>query len=55
MGEDTTQEFPKNSLDVILARFDSLEGSLRSEIGSLSSRMDSFDQPIYTGHKASTA
>ena len=42
MGEDTTQ-FPKNSLTVILARFESMEGSLRSEIGSLSSRMDSFD------------
>ena len=46
MGEDTTQEFPKNSLTVILARFESLEGSLRSEIGSLSTRMDSFDLRI---------
>lgn len=43
MGEDTTQEFPKNSLAIILARFDSVEGSLRSDIGSLSSRMDSLD------------
>lgn len=49
MGEDTTREFPKNSLDIILARFDSLEGSLRSEsdslgqrVNSLESRMDSF-------------
>ena len=42
MGEDTTQKFP-NSLDVILARFESMEGSLRSDIGSLGSRIDSFD------------
>lgn len=43
MGEDTAQEFPQNSLAVILARLESMEGSFRSEISSLSSRMDSFD------------
>jgi len=36
MGEDTAQEFPRNSLEVILARFESMEGSFNS-------RMDSFD------------
>ena len=43
MGEDTTQEFPKNSLAVIMARFESMEGSLRSEISSLNSRIGSLD------------
>lgn len=37
MGEETTQEFPKNSLAVILARFDSLD-----------SRMDSFEAQLTT-------
>jgi DNA repair exonuclease SbcCD ATPase subunit len=37
MGEETTQEFPKNSLAVILARFDSLD-----------SRMDSFEVQLTT-------
>src|SRR5882672_4478123 len=43
MGEDTTQEFPQNSLAIILARFESMEGSLRSDLGTLSSRMDSLE------------
>ena len=46
MDEDTTREFPQNSLTVILARFDSLDRSMESlgrRMDSLESRMDSFE------------
>ena len=46
MGEDTTQEFPKNSLALILARIDSMESSLRAEIGKVHSRIDSLENRL---------
>jgi chromosome segregation ATPase len=46
MGEDTTQEFPKNSLAVILARFESMEGSFRSEMGSFDLRLTALDEKV---------
>jgi chromosome segregation ATPase len=46
MGEDTTEEFPKNSLDVILARFESMEGSLNSRMDSFESRLTALDEKV---------
>ena len=46
MGEDTTQEFPKNSLAVMLARFDSLDSRMDSFETAVKSRMDSFESRL---------
>ena len=46
MGEDTTQEFPKNSLAVILARFESMEGSLNFRMDSFESRLTALDEKV---------
>ena len=43
MGEDTTQEFPKNSLAIILARLESMESSLNSRMESLEIRLESLE------------
>jgi DNA repair exonuclease SbcCD ATPase subunit len=46
MDEDTTQEFPKNSLAIILARFESLESSVNSRMDSLESQFKALDEKV---------
>ena len=46
MGEDTTQEFPKNSLAVILARFESMQGSFNSRMDSFDLRLIALDERV---------
>jgi|ERR1700730_15047441 len=46
MGEDTTQEFPKNSLAVILARFESMQGSFNSRMDSFDLRLIELDEKV---------
>src|SRR5712664_1152651 len=46
MGEDITQEFPQNSLGIILARLQSMETSHNARMDSFESRLTSLDEKV---------
>ena len=46
MGEDITQEFPQNSLGIILARLQSMETSHNARMDSFESRLTALDEKV---------